>query len=135
MRREQLNRRTHQTSAAAKAERHKSPRIIQRGRAVRAGGGGGLKVFVITGLATGRGLYECKECLFDATDWNAETNVQKFGAIGNTVEVFNTGENKSVVGSILLVGDFLLAFQHTDDEGNVRWIGFSPKYSWWHGGF
>ncbi len=35
MRRDQLNRRVHQTSAAAKAERHRSPQVIQRGRAVR----------------------------------------------------------------------------------------------------
>ncbi|KKK87875.1 hypothetical protein LCGC14_2748830, partial [marine sediment metagenome] len=41
MRRDQLNRRTHQTSAAAKAERPPSPRVIQRGRAVRSAGGGG----------------------------------------------------------------------------------------------
>jgi hypothetical protein len=43
MRRDQLNRRIHQTSAAAKAERPPSPQIIQRGRAVRAGGGGGVR--------------------------------------------------------------------------------------------
>lgn len=37
MRRDQLNRRIHQTSAAAKTERLSSPQILQRGRAVRAG--------------------------------------------------------------------------------------------------
>ncbi len=41
MRRDQLNRRTHQTSAAAKAERLSSPQVIQRGRAIRRNGGGG----------------------------------------------------------------------------------------------
>ncbi len=40
MRRDQLNRRVHRTSLAAKAERPSSPQIIQRGRAVRVGGGG-----------------------------------------------------------------------------------------------
>jgi len=44
MRRDQLNRRIHQTSSAANAERHKSPQIIQRGKAVRAGGGGGSDI-------------------------------------------------------------------------------------------
>ena len=39
MRRDQLNRRIHQTSAAAKTERPPSPQVIQRGRAVRSGGG------------------------------------------------------------------------------------------------
>lgn len=48
MRRDQLNRRTHQTSTAAKAERPTSPQIIQRGKAVRAGGGGGELVFCKT---------------------------------------------------------------------------------------
>ncbi len=48
MRRDQLNRRTHRTSLAAKAERHDSPHVIQRGRAVRAGGGGGRRAFVKT---------------------------------------------------------------------------------------
>ncbi len=41
MRRDQLNRRIHQTSLAAKTERHLSPHIIQRGRAIRQSGGGG----------------------------------------------------------------------------------------------
>jgi len=48
MRRDQLNRRTHQTSAAAKAERPQSPQVIQRGKAVRASAsadGGGLLAF------------------------------------------------------------------------------------------
>ena len=44
MRRDQLNRRTHRTSAAAQAERHRSPQIIQRGGAVRHPGGGGNAV-------------------------------------------------------------------------------------------
>ncbi len=41
MRHDQLNRRTHRTSAAAKAERHLSPQVIQRGRAVRHSDSGG----------------------------------------------------------------------------------------------
>ncbi len=44
MRRDQLNRRIHQTSAAAKAERHQSPQVIQRGGAVRHGGGDGARL-------------------------------------------------------------------------------------------
>lgn len=44
MRRDQLNRRVHRTSAAAKAERHQSPQILQRARAVRHSGGGGSEV-------------------------------------------------------------------------------------------
>ena len=52
MRRDQLNRRTHRTSAAAKAERPSSPQILQRGRAVRAGGGPRLAVVKTTPTGT-----------------------------------------------------------------------------------
>ncbi|MCD6392442.1 MAG: hypothetical protein J7M40_02935 [Planctomycetes bacterium] len=48
MRRDQLTRRIQQTSLAAKAERRQSPQIIQRGKAVRAGGGGRRRAFVKT---------------------------------------------------------------------------------------
>ncbi len=46
MRRDQLNRRTHQTSAAAKAERHQSPQSIQGGAAVRHDSGRVRRAFV-----------------------------------------------------------------------------------------
>lgn len=138
MRRDQLNRRTHRTSLAAKAERRQSPQIIQRGRAVRAGGGGstavGLKLFRIDSNGTGRGVYKCKESVFDSTDWDSTSTIDKFGVTGDWVYVFNIGENYSAVANVLVSGDYLVAWQHTDDESNVRWLGFSPKYSWWHGG-
>ncbi len=134
MRRDQLNRRVHRTSAAAKAERHQSPPIIQRGRAVRhSGGSGGRTVFRIDSNGTGRGVYKCKEVVFDSTDWDSTSTIDKFGTTGDWIYVFNIGENYSAVDNLLVAGDYLIAGQHTDDEGNVRWIGFSPKYSWWHG--
>lgn len=56
MRRDQLNRRVHRTSAAAKAERHQSPQVIQRGRAVRAApggsGGGSVGWFKLSAVAS-----------------------------------------------------------------------------------
>ena len=136
MRRDQLNRRIHQTSAAAKDERRQSPQIIQRGGAVRhSGGGGGRTVFKIYSNGTGRGVYKCKKVLFDATDWDSTSTIDKFGVVGDWIYVFNMGENYSAVSNLLVADDFLIAFQHTDDESNVRWIGSSPKYSFWHGGF
>ncbi len=52
MRRDQLNRRTHRTSAAAKAERPSSPQIIQQGGAVRHGGSPRLAVVKTTPTGT-----------------------------------------------------------------------------------
>ena len=137
MRRDQLNRRIHQTSAAAKTERLSSPQVIQRGRAVRAGGGG-PSLFKVDSNGTGRGVYRCLLQVFDSSDWDADSTINKLSNAEGLYDyyyVFNMGENYSAVANVLVEGDFLMASQHTDDEGTVRWIGWSPKYSWWHGGF
>ena len=136
MRRDQLNRRTHQTSAAAETERPSSPQVIQRGKAVRHGGGGGVRIFKITGFAAGDYIYNCDEYLVDSSDWNDETAPKtKIVDKGEpVVQVFNMGEsNHTGSGQSLSIGDLLIGWSCVDDEGNTRYIGMSPKYAWWKG--
>ena len=44
--------------------------------------------------------------------------------------VYNLGEN-GLNTHQLIAGDVLVCWQTTDDEGNSRWVGFSPEYAWW----
>jgi len=80
--------------------------------------------------ATGGGYYNCHLQTLDATDWNT-TTADQIDDTGGSVVVANMGE---IGGSAhaLDAGDMLLCWQFTDDEGNSRYIGLSPKYFWWH---
>lgn len=79
MRRDQLNRRTHQTSLAAKAERHSSPHVIQRGRAVRYGGGGNRKAYAKTAAGGGSTIV----CYLD-TDGTGEEITVNIAIVGGS---------------------------------------------------
>ncbi len=87
MRRDQLNRRTHQTSAAARAERHQSPQVIQRGGAVRHGGGRARRAFVKTtpGATTSVDVYLDT----DATGTEVTVSCYIYGG-GNLEDAFPT---------------------------------------------
>lgn len=132
MRRDQLNRRTHQTSAAANTERQPSPQILQRGRAVRAGGGGG-QIFVITDASGICGEYVCKKYEIDNSYWKQSVYHTKLIKVSDDeYDVFNLAEdNITVPDNALSNGDIIVAHQFTDNSGVRRWVGHSPKYAWW----
>ena len=132
MRREQLNRRTHQTSAAATAERPPVPQILQRGKAVRLGGGIEVRIFKITGYAVGDYVYNCEERLIDSSEWSDTDNDDKFVDKGDAdVEVYCISEAGNSDEHSLSVNDVLIGWHVVDDEGVERIIGMSPKYAWW----
>lgn len=90
MRRDQLNRRTHQTSAAAKAERLSSPQVMQRGRAIRAGGPHRAFVKTAPGATT---TLACR-LLVDTTgkEIDVECDIYGGGFLNGAHPPFTTGD-------------------------------------------
>ncbi len=73
--------------------------------------------------------YTCQLCTFDATDYNLSNN-DPIDYAGDDIIVFNLAEAGEVDAASLSVGDYLIGYTTTDDEGNSINIGFSPKFSW-----
>ncbi len=89
-------------------------------------------IFKVISNATGDGVYNCKKQIIDATNWIKTDGTSKLYKKNDTLfEVYNTAED-GVAGHVLAVDDYLFAIQLVDDEDNIRWLGWSPKYSWWH---
>lgn len=108
MRRDQLNRSTHNTSTAAKTERPSSPHIIQGGRAFRAGGGGGnRKAYAKAAAGAGNTIV----CFLDTDDTGDEITV--------TIEIAN-GSDLNEAFPVLSDGTLLTVW---NDAGTWRNAG------------
>lgn len=91
----------------------------------------GFQLFKITVVGSW-GKYTCKRYSIDATYWGSGSGQTKLAQVSNDgYEIFNIAEDATTVSNALTTADFLLGRRITDDEGNVRWIGFSPKFAWW----
>ncbi|HBR19716.1 MAG TPA: hypothetical protein DD726_05810, partial [Phycisphaerales bacterium] len=79
-----------------------------------------------------RGIYNCKEQKITSANWNT-TTWPLTDKNDTEVEVLNLGEDFATsVASTLLVGDYLMAVKVLDDSNKARWLGWSPRYAWWH---
>lgn len=91
-----------------------------------------LQIFQITDVGDW-GNYTCKKVGIDATHWDGSTGQTKLVDIGGDeeFEIFNLAENETTNVNALGIDDLLVARQASDDEGSLRWVGFSPKFAWW----
>jgi hypothetical protein len=93
---------------------------------------GMIKVFRIYAIGTGAGVYSCREQILDETQWSEDYGADKLVQYSATsVAVFNIGENGQA-GHQLDEGDILIGFRTAGDEGHNWWLGFSPKFAWFH---
>ena len=121
-----INRRRRKFEQKGSDERSVSPEVIQTSSNRKAWG---MKIFKIIGYDNRDYLYKCYEQKLDADAfYSSNPLVDK-----NQVEVLvcNIAEVDSSSHQFD-EGDYLVAFRVFDDEGNGHWMGFSPKYSWWH---
>lgn len=101
-------------------------------------GGGALRIFRVIDYYSGSGIYRCYEQVIDATDWTQAGTYDKLNDIADPhlVYILNLAENNSPWpggSGALSASDLLVAWQVFDDEGNIRWVGYPPKYAWLHG--
>lgn len=90
-----------------------------------------LNIFQITVVGT-RGRYTCKKYIIDSSNWAAGSGVSRLVLVDDDeYDIFNIAENATTTTSSLAVDDILLASENKDDEGNLRWVGFTPKFAWW----
>ncbi len=119
----------HQVNQACINETIVSPKNVQTARSVRhlqAVGSSDSRIFEVQSEATGDGIYNCYEQILDATEWSDTSGDPKFDDENtDSVEVLNLDEAypESTYYAALAGGDLLLAWQVSDDEGNLRWIG------------
>ena len=91
-----------------------------------------IRLFRVVSEATGDGIYNCYEQTLDATEWADTDGDSKFDdKDAVSVEVLNIAESGED-NHALSASDILVAWKMTDDESNIRWIGLSPKFFWWH---
>lgn len=88
--------------------------------------GAGPTLFEVQSEATGDGVYNCYQQTLDATEWADTAGDDKFDDLNSTsIAVLNLLENNpaSLYENGLTTGDRIAAWQFTDDENNVRWVG------------
>lgn len=90
-----------------------------------------LQIFQITAVGTW-GRYTCKKYRIDSSDWTSGSGVSKLIKVNDDeYDVFNVAENATTVSNALDIDDVLLASEDKDNAGNLRWVGFTPKFAWW----
>jgi hypothetical protein len=93
----------------------------------QAGKGVTIRLYEVQSAATGDGLYTCYRQKIDATNWANEAGLDKLLDYDTTnVTVLNLNENDPVEGTYvaaLATKDRIAAWQMSDDEGNLRWVG------------
>ena len=87
---------------------------------------GQMYIAKVSAAETGGGYYDCYLQTFDATDWNTTTAGQTDNT-GSLVVVLNLAEIP-ITGATsdhnLSSGDYMICWKFTDDESNIRYIGF-----------
>lgn len=84
------------------------------------------KLYEVQSAGTGDGIYNCREQVFDATDWASTDGTEKHAELNTTsVEVLNLAEcdNQATYVAHLAANDLLWAWQTSDDEGNIIFVG------------
>ena len=96
------------------------------------------KIFEVQSAATGYGVYNCYEQVFDSTYWgsaSAEDRLKEKETTPTNVEVFNLYENDigASYSRALALYDRLVAWRINDDESKARYIGipldYGPRYA------
>ena len=105
------------------------PAIISTHRAVRYPLTGALLIWRIKATTSNYAYYTCQAVTIDATDFNTG-NTSPIEYAGPDVTVFNIAEAGETNAAALSVGDILIGFATTDDEGHAIKVGWSPKFAW-----
>jgi hypothetical protein len=108
-------------------ERHKGQHPILHGFRNFAGSKGGtdIRIFEVQSNDTGDGIYNCREEELLSEKWDATNGDAKTAEKDTTsYEILNLFEHDpDAAQHDLSAGDFLIAWQMTDDDGDKKWVG------------